>query len=173
MGMKLSRWEYSFHLHTRNLGDTVRKTTNPFTGETIEVPIDDGLSQAERDALAKVLSTHGFKGPEPEGEGYALYLPNDQSVRIRGGELDGTRRITGFAVEIVVVELNEDILKIVLDMARSGNLALTSFTGDKVRLVSRPDDDKALKRWPDAKPVESTAELRAWLVDVTEGRRVL
>jgi hypothetical protein len=173
MDMELHKLEYTFYFHTRNLGDTVRKGTNPFTGEPVEFPIDEGLSQSERDALTKVLAAHGFNGPEPDGEGYALYLPNDQSVRIRSGEFDRTERIPGFAVEIIVLELTDDILKIMLDVAQSGNLALTSVTGEDVRLVSRPDDDKALKRWPDARPLESTAELRTWLVDVIEGRQVL
>jgi hypothetical protein len=171
--MELRNWEYSFYFHTRNLGTEVRKGTNPFTNEPVNFPIDDGLTKTERLAIAKVMTDHGFNGPERHGEGYALYLPEDQYIRIRGGDLRGAETTTGFAVEIVVLELTDDVLEIMLQIARAGNLAFTSVTGEDVRLVDRPSDAMTLERWPDAKLIETTGELKTWLVDTIEGRQVL
>lgn len=123
--------------------------------------------------MARILASHGFDGPEPDGEGYALYLADDQSVRIRGGELNGEYPITGFAVEIISLEVTDDILRIMLELARNGNLAFTSVVGDKALLVDRLDDEKSQQRWPDAKIVQTTADLRRWLIDEIGGRQVL
>ncbi|MBN2295105.1 MAG: hypothetical protein JXM70_21935 [Pirellulales bacterium] len=172
MNRELRHWEYSFLMHTRNFGDKVRKGTNPFTGDKFEVPIDDGLTLPEKDAVTNVFAVYGFQGPEPNFEGYALYLPDDQSVRIRGGDLRGKDPITEFVVEIIVRELNDDILKAILEIAQAGNLALMSSVGGDIRLVDRPDDKKALERWPEAKPIQTTTELQTWIVDVIGGREI-
>jgi len=86
--MKLGHWEYSFVLHTCRLGDRVRKATNPFTGDPVEFPIDDGLSVAERNGMRAVFASYGVHEPEADSEGYALYLPASASVRFRGGDLE-------------------------------------------------------------------------------------
>lgn len=135
------KWFYSFYFHTRNLGKKVHRATDPFTGEARDIPIDDGLTASERKVLGSVLAKHGFKGPEPEGEGYALYLAEGQRVRVRDGDLMGTEPITGFAVEVTVLELTDEVLGVLLDLAKSGNLAFTSETGDNVRIVSRAAND--------------------------------
>lgn len=62
-------------LHTCNLGDTARTGTNPFTGEPVEFPMDDGLTHEEMDAPQDVFEENGIDGPEPDGEGYAVFGP--------------------------------------------------------------------------------------------------
>jgi hypothetical protein len=173
--MKLRHWEYSFILATCNLVDRVRMAANPFTGGPIEFPIDDGLTVAERDGIRRVFARYGVQGPEADGEGYALYLPENGSVRFRGGpdlEDSGPRSHTGFAVEIVVKDLIDNLLTFVLDVARQGNLAFMSSTGRHVRLVQESNDPKIKKRWPKAAMMPTTDALRTWLQNQIGGREV-
>ena len=169
------RWEYTFCLHTCRLGDRIREATNPFTGERIRIHIDDGLTSAELAAVRKHFDAYGVQGPEPEGEGYALYLPSNGSVRFRGGpDLDDTVScaLTGYAVEIVVSELSDDVLGFVHDVARHGNMAFMSSIGDEVCLVNEPISPKLKQRWPNAHMILTIRELRAWLENRIEGRMV-
>lgn len=173
MTLDLTHWAYGFLLHTCNLGDAVRTAgTNPFTGEAVVVPIDDGLSDDEIDALRDVFDENAIDGPEPEGEGYAVYGADGDSLRFRCFTFDGDHSICDIAAEVVVKQLSDDILTIILDVARAGNLALTSSVGDCVRIPGRRPDPKLLKRWPDAQPLSSISELRQWLQDSIGGRQV-
>ena len=171
MARKLTHWEYSFLLHTCNLGESQVTRTNPFTGEPVIVHIDDGLSVEERRAIQAVFAEHGIEGPEPDFEGYAM-CSDDDSLRFRCDDLDGDAPISNFEVEVVVKQLSDELLAIVLDVARAGNLALMSSVGDCVRIAHDAPAATLIKRWPDAEPLSSIADLREWLQQKIEGRRV-
>jgi hypothetical protein len=158
-------WEYCFYFHTRNLGDQVRHVQNPFTGKSIEVPIDPPLAQCEWDAIRDVFKKHHFDGPLPEGEGFRISMTDGQYVGLRLGP-------TGLAIEIVMRELSNSVIEIMIEIAKAGNLAFTSTTGDKVRLLDGPLDAKTLARWPDATVLHSVSEVKSWLVDDICGRKV-
>jgi hypothetical protein len=172
VALELTHWEHSFLLHTCNLGESVRTGTNPFTGEAVEFPVDDGLTDDEIDALQDAFDENGIDGPEPDGEGYAVYGDEGDCLRFRCPDLDDGVPITGVAAEITVRELSNAVLAVVLDVARAGNLALTSTVGDCVRIVDRPPDRKMLERWPDAQTLSSVADLRQWLQESVGGQRV-
>lgn len=172
--MKLRHWEYSFVLHTCRLGDRVRKGTNPFTGEPVEFPIDDGLSIADRNGIRKVFDRYGVEGPEADLKGYALYLHASGTVRFRAGDLGRKEpALSSIPVEIVAQKLTEDVLGLVLEVARQGNQAFMSARGDRVLLTKEPSDPKIKRRWPDARVVETTAALRLWIENEIKGRKVL
>jgi len=170
--MELTHWSWSFYLQTCNFGDSVRTVPHPFANKTIIVPIDNGLTKEELKAVQAVFAENGIEGPEPDGEGYALYGDDGAKLRFLSRDLDGELPITGMVVEITVKELTDEFLRIVLDVARCGNLALTSSVGDQVRLVERIPTDSQLARWPDAKPVSSVADLRASLEHDIGGTQV-
>ncbi|MEZ6047849.1 MAG: hypothetical protein R3C11_20195 [Planctomycetaceae bacterium] len=114
----LTHWEYSFGLHTCNLGDTVREGVNPFTGERVGFPIDNGLTEVEMDTVQEVFERYSIIGPEPDGEGYAVYGKAGESIRFRGGELHGKYPLVGLSVEITtVLEVTEEVAGIVLEVA--------------------------------------------------------
>ena len=173
--MELTHWEYCFYQHTCHLGDRVRKATNPFTGEPVEFPIDDGLTAGECDDVRRVFEKFEVQGPEPHGEGYALYLPENESVRFRGGpdidDPDGVP-LVGFSVEIVVKNLSDDVLALVLDVARQGNLAFVSSTGESSALVNASNDPRIQKRWPNAGVIGTNNALRSWLESNIDRRRL-
>jgi hypothetical protein len=173
--MKRNHSEFSFVLHACRLGDRIRKATNPFTGELIVAPIDEGLTPAERKAILRVFRKYNVEGPEPEFEGYAFYLLGNGSVRFRGfADIEDTELhpVTSLAVEIVVKQLADDVLTFVLDVARQGNLAFMSSTADHVGLVNESDDPRIQKRWPDARTIATIEDLRSWLEVDIGGRRV-
>ena len=172
MALRLTHWEYSFHLHTCNLGESARTGTNPFTGQTVEVPIDEGLSDAEIDAIQAVFDENGIEGPEPAGEGYAVYGANSDSLRFRCNDLDEGEPISGIDVEVVVTSLSDKVLATILEVARAGNLAMTSSLGDCVRIIDRVPDRSLLERWPDAQTLSSATQLRQWLQGIIGGDQV-
>ena len=110
MPMKfVHRREFTFCMHTCRPGDRVRKGKNPFTGAIVEFPIDDGLSISEREALCALFDKYAVEGPEPDFEGYALYLPENGSVRLQGFpdlQVAPGKPAIGLSVEIVVTKLS-------------------------------------------------------------------
>ena len=160
--------EYSFGLATCNLGDRTRTFPNPFTGETITVPVDDGLSASECTALRTVIHATGFKKSAVSGEGFELRLSQDESVRLRDEIEIG---VAGFSVELVVVSLSNVVLDLLLSIARAGNLAFTSSTGGHVCLVT-PATTRVAARWPDAVTIKTRDDVQHWLEGVIRGRRV-
>jgi hypothetical protein len=170
----LERREFSFLLHTCNLGEKTRTGVNPFTKETIHFPIDDGLSDSESDAVLEILESHGFEEPEEEGEGYVLSWSDRECLQLRSGAFEPIAEgISSVEVELLSVgTIPDQVLAIILEIAIAGNLALMSPTGEDVRVPAKAKLPQVLKRWPDAAVIETVDELRAWLTDTIEGRPV-
>ncbi len=164
--------EYSFYTHTLNFGDKVRTSTNPFTGETTRFPIDNGMTKEEIEAVQSIFDENGIDGPEPDFEGYAVYSDDGSSLRFRCNDLHDGHSITGIPIELVSVALTDEVLSIILDVARAGNLAFTSVTGEDVRTVDNVPTPLQLKRWPHAATIKSVADLRCWLTDIIGFREV-
>ncbi|QDU79952.1 hypothetical protein Pla110_16740 [Polystyrenella longa] len=171
MELKSTHWSYSFGIHTSNLGDRYREGTNPFTGKTTRFPIDDGLTDSEIAAIKQVFKDNGFKGPEPDGDGYAIYGRDGSSLRFRFRDLDSDPRCVSGTVEIVVKKLNTKIIGFVLDVARAGNMVITNGVRDAL-VLDRDPDAQLKSRWPDAKKVSSVSELGNWITKTVFGHRV-
>ncbi|MEX2171110.1 MAG: hypothetical protein WD851_17455 [Pirellulales bacterium] len=163
--MELIHWLYSFGLNTCNFGDRFRLGINPFTGEEVRFPIDDGLSGHQIRSVKSVFALHGIRGPEPECEGYAFYGVDGESVRFRGSDFEKDS-VVSMAVEITVKKLVDEIVSIVFDVAKAGGFALSSDAGDSVRILDRELDATILARWPDAQLIRSVRELRIWIEQV-------
>ena len=164
--------EYSFLTHTLNFGDKARTGTNPATGETVVFPIDNGLTDDEVEAVQDLFDDNGIDGPEPDCEGYSIYGDDGSYLRFRCHDLDAGEPVIGIPIELVTPALTDEILTIILDATRVGNLALTSGIGKAVRLTSGPPSPAQLKRWPDAATITSIIELRHWLINVIGSREV-
>jgi len=93
-----------------------------------------------------------------------VYGNEGEYLRVRGAELHQEEPICSFSVELAVKSLDDAILEIILMIARAGNLALCSpFGTDDVRIVDAEPSKKILHRWPDAKKLSSSEEMRDWL----------
>ena len=164
--------EYSFCAHTLNFGSIFRSVVNPFTGASVNMPIDRGMTDEEAKAVREVFKNNGIEGPEPELEGYATYGDNGSSLRFRCQKFDTINSIIGLSMELVTPELTDQYLSIILKVARSGNLALTSSTGEDVCVIDTQPNAVQLKRWPDAITIRSVVELRDWLENTIGYREV-
>jgi len=139
----------------------------------MEPSTEDGyMSDDDIQAIQDLFDELGVEGPEPEFEGYAFYAENGDSIRFRHPDLESGDVPSGIPIEVVVAELTEAHLKIIADVARVGNLALTSVTGEDVRLFGVKPTSKQLEMWPDAATIEGTADLRHWLNTIIEPREV-
>jgi hypothetical protein len=161
--MKPNPSEYHFVLHTCNLGSKTKTVVNPFTRQELKVPLDDGLVERETEAVRKIFAQHAIEGPFKAGHvsGYSIYA-NDW-VSLRCFELGGSTPVEGIDVFLTLSELTNEALELILELARDGNLALTSQLGKLVRIVGRHPTSEELARWPDAKKLSTTTELRNWL----------
>ena len=166
------RREYSFYLQTLNFGDQFRTVINPFTGKTLEVPIDRGMTAAEIKSIQILFHENHVEGPEPEFEGYALRTDDGTSLRFRCHVLDADYSLTCIAVELVTPDPTDEVLNIILDVARAGCLALTSATGDGVRTIDDAPTSAQLARWPEAITIKTVADLRDWLSSTIGFREV-
>ena len=153
--------EYSFNLHTANLGEKYREGKNPFTGEVIRFPIDLGLTDLEKATLKRIFRENGINGPEDDGEGYAGYFEHNQSIRFRCN-LNNDEPINGIAVEVIVKELSETILSIIIELSKQSKLVLTSSIGDCVSMFSQPDN-RHIERWGHIQIIETASDLAVWL----------
>ena len=164
--------EFSFHLHTLNLGTTDRSGTNPFTGEAVDFHEDEGLTDDQIDGVQDVLDEYGFDGPEEDGEGYALYGDDGSSIRFRYMDLESGDAVCNVPVEITVPRITKDVLTILREVATAGGFALTSFTGEHARLIGASPTAAHRNRWPDVQSLRSMTEFRDWLVDTIGYREV-
>lgn len=161
--------EFTFHLASCRLGDRRREVTEPFTGEKVSIPIDDGLTADENSALHKILAREGFVESDVPGEGYLLSLSATESLRLRSDFAPGG---CGIAAEIVVRKLTDQVVELLLEFICTGRLALMSSTGGDVRLPNVSLDPKVRRRWPDAPVIHFAADIRTWLEKVIVGRPV-
>jgi hypothetical protein len=166
--MEQTHWHFTFLLHTCNLGGGRKAITNPFTGEVFDVPIDIGLMPSEIEAVQRTFIENGIEGPEYTGnEGYGAYI--GKGFEFRCFELDGPNRIESIGVDLRVSNLSDEVLGVILAVARAGNLALTSSSGTLARIVDRTPEENLLSRWPDAKTISSIEDVRNWLVSGIRG----
>jgi hypothetical protein len=138
---------------------------NPFTGDEFEQPVDGGLSNEETDAIREIFAAHNIQGPFDGGHLVGPVYGNESLNFHTEFELGGDSPVVSISVFVSVDDLSDEILVTILTLARNGNLSLMSQLGTSVRIVDRQPTSKELARWPDAKKLTSTAELRQWLQD--------
>ena len=162
---------YSLHLHTCNLGTAVKKGKNPFTGDVVEFPNDDGLNRSEREAVQLLLQE--VQASEPDPDGYMKVMFSDNGVaNIGDGNLDDRSPCIAFAMEINMV--TPQLVSFIYNLTRAGNMSIgSSIDPSVVALTSPTQDKKLLKRWPAAQVIESPLQLKKWLEEnIKEGRIV-
>jgi hypothetical protein len=148
-------------LHSCNLGDAVRRGTNPFTGEPVEFHIDEGLSESEREAVKRLLSEFHAKGPDADGY-YQVTFNDETSVNVGAGPLDGSIRTVGMAFEIEG-PVTADVLRFAHRLAVAGNMSVGSaIDPDIVALVAVPQNPRVRERWPQAVVLESEDTFFQW-----------
>lgn len=168
----LTHLEFTFLLATCNLSTRTYTTQNPFTGEILHFPIDDGFNEDEVLGLRHIIQTAGFvqnHDPDSDRELSRALAPTE-TLRLLGEIEEGRKDLQ---VEITVIDsIPFDCLDLILTLARAGNCALMSGTGTDVGLLSKPTNELVAQRWPEAIIISTRDELREWLEKVIRGRRV-
>ena len=152
----------SIALHTCNLGGSVRTGTNPFTGEPVEFPIDDGLNHSELSAVRAILGEYSAAGPDPDGC-YKIVFTKNSYVNVCAGDLDASIPCVSIKLEIEG-PATHDILRFAHRLALDGNMSVGSIVDpDVVALVAEPRDPKVRRRWPTSPVLASNDEFIKWV----------
>ena len=170
MEFPLNYLEFTLTLHTAHLG--TETTTRTVCGQEFTFPIDLGFTEQEIDRMNRVISAAQFSGPEPEGEGFALYSGGGESLRLRGGLFVGPLPQNSLGVELIVKTLSESDPKIdaLMQIATDGNAVLVD--GDQACRVRCEVHPAHTSRWPTITQINSNSELLDWLSSCSTRRPV-
>jgi hypothetical protein len=151
-------------LQTRNLGTQTRHRTNPFTGEQLLVYVDDGMSEAEVHASSLVLAEAGASEPDPDGFRKVTF-PDGSRAHVElgrvGGQIELDGGLTANAVEFIFR----------LGLA-SGMLVTSTIDPDCVAVLPGQDHPGITTRWPNARHLQSSAELMEWISETVTRRHI-
>lgn len=123
------------------------------------------VRSGEIEAIDDVLEEHGFSG----GSGHFKLRSPDGSYLLFRYLFAGTENI---AVELIIPELTDPILDIILQIAKAGNLAMTSTTGHDARIYKSSPTEMQLSEWPDAEKLTSRKAMYTWLEDTIGFREI-
>ena len=142
-------------LHTCNLGTKARHVTNPFTGESLTMPIDEGMKPEEIEAASAVMDLAGASNPDPDNYRTVWFTertwacvaldPIGAAIDVEGG-------------------LTIDIAEFIFRLATAGNMLVTSRIDPQVAAVLPGQQHADLRdRWPNAAYVQSADGLLEWI----------
>jgi hypothetical protein len=154
--------EYSFGLHTLNLGDTVRRGAVQFN-------INNGMTEEELDAVNHILDEQGASPVDSEGH-RSLSMSNGTRVRIGGFLVEGfledsVEGVHSLPVELTVKgEFSTPEAALVLRIATAGNLFVgSSADADQVATTARVADRRFAKRHKQASITPDEKALVEWV----------
>jgi hypothetical protein len=166
--------EYTLGLYTLNLGDRVRKATNPFTGEPMEFYIDDGMTKAEVASVKRILEEMGATRADDSGYRY-FSLPNGTRVGVGGFARDLASGIQSIPVEFVVRgEFSTPEASLVLSIVPAGNLFIGSSADPHlVATASQVSDQRFHQRHKHSSIATDANALASWVKQKIGSRDVL
>ena len=139
---------FDIHYQTCNLGTRTAKRKNPFTGKMQSVPVDDGLTDAERAAVRKVLKSAGAAKPDEFGC-YAVEFKDGGSAEVFASELAGAEQCDGLMVSLH--GLTPEVVRFLWELCHVGGMAATPVMEDGVVIVASAEQLQRVKsRWPAA-----------------------
>ena len=148
---------FDIHYHTCNLGTRKAKRKNPFTGKMQSMPVDDGLTDAERAAVRKLLKSGGAAKPDEFGC-YAVEFKDGGSAEVFASELAGSEQCDGLMVSLH--GLTPAVVRFLFELCRAGNMSATPIMEDEVVVVvSEAQRLRVQGRWPEAIVAGSPEEL--------------
>ena len=154
---------FDIHYHTCNLGTRTAERKNPFTGEMLSVPVDDGLSDAERAAVLDLLRAAGANAPDEFGC-YIVKTPDGGSAEVFAAGLGGPEQCDGFMV--AMRGLTPELVGLLWKLCRDGNMSAMPVMEDEVVVVaSETQVQRVQAPWPAVVAVSSPEELAHLLSD--------
>jgi hypothetical protein len=142
--------------HTCNLGTRTEERKNPLTGQVQSVPVDNGLSDAERAAVLSLLKSAGAAAADKFGC-YAVELSDGGSAEVYSSGLGGPEQCDGFMVSLR--GLTPRLTQFLWELCRAGNMVAIPVMEDEVVVVTTEDQlNRVRARWPKAVVVGSPEE---------------
>ena len=138
----------------------MRKAVNPFTGEAVTFPIDNGLTVGERAAVRVVLLSNGASEPDPDGF-RSVRLSDGTKVNVCTWHLDREGACPGLEIECYAA--TPSAAAFVFELASEGNMTIGSTTDPAVvAAVSHAQAERVKARWPSVPVLRSPEDLLAW-----------
>ena len=154
--------QYTFGLHTLNLGESVRR-------KQLQFNLDNGMTEDELDAVNHVLDQHGATPVDSEGYRSAS-LPNGTRVRIGGFLVEGfledsVEGVHDLPVELAVNgELAAPEAALLLQIVKAGNLFVgSSAQADQVATAAQVKDKRFTKAHKQIAITPDENALAQWL----------
>lgn len=150
-------------LHTCNLSARFRTGVNPFTHAEVRFPLDDGLTQAERDRVIALLTEMRASAADPDGY-QKIHCADGGKFGISAGGLDSGLAFKSFDIEIDV--LTSDVVTGIFRLAIAGNMAICSSIDPLLAaLTSKPQSKLVETRWPAAPIISTPGQLEDWMTN--------
>jgi len=153
---------FEIAFQTCNLSDKTEEIVNPFTGETIEAPVGECVTEDERRAVSRLLATAGA----PHADDFGCYTPgfsDGSSAEVFFDGLSGNPEFGGGTVALRGI--SEEICRFLYELAAAGNFAiLPAMEGDFVLVTSAKNAERIASRWPEATVIDSPDDLHRILI---------
>jgi hypothetical protein len=152
---------FDIFFKTCNLGTQRESRKNPFTGETVSVPVDEGLTDAQKSAFRHLLHTLNASGPDRFGC-YVLDFADGGYAEVSAQGLDGPDKCDGCMA--AVSSLSPQLVQFLFDLGRGGNMILIPAMENPPFVVTSEEQKRCVEsRWPEAKVVSSPQALLSLL----------
>lgn len=148
---------FDIFYHTCNLGSRTTRRKSPFTGKVQSVPVDDGLTDAERAAVRHLLRS---AAATPDELGcYAIQMPDGGYAEVfTSNRLEASERCEGLMVSLS--GLTPKLAEFLWALCRDGNMAAIPVMEEEVVVVTNDSQRQRVQgRWPEVVVVSSPDEL--------------
>ncbi len=147
-------------LYSLNLSENTREQTNPFTGESIDVPLDYGLSVEEKRELRDYFRSLGGNTVDENGFRHIRLAEND-NIRFRDyGLLEDEKALSAIAFEYE--NINYAVAEILFYVISKFNVVIRSGP-DSIAHAKEIFPKLAEKRWENIEKMESPEDVLDWL----------
>jgi hypothetical protein len=145
---------FDIFFQTCNLSNETEEAISPFTGETMQMPVGECVTDDERNSLRKLLASAGASSPDEHG----CYFSDGSRAEVFFGGLEDDPEFSGGM--IALRGLSIELTRFMYSLADSGNLLiLPAMEGNYAIVTSTANANRIASRWPDATVVNSPEEL--------------
>ena len=152
---------FDVFFQTCNISDETESVVDPFSGQTIEKPVGESVTDEERAALKEILASAGAPIPDEFGC-YLPQLSDGSSAEVFFSELEEGEEFDGGMIALRGLSL--ELARFMYSLASAGNLAMLPAMEEAVPIVTSTDNaQRVASRWPEAVVVKTPEELHMLL----------
>ncbi len=156
---------FDIHLQTHNYTGEMREFMNPFTGDRSRGPVDAGVSDDERGAIAGLLATAAPNGADEFGC-YVMEFTDGGCAEVFASTLQSNEPFTGCMIA-VRSSLSPELLDAIWRLCHLGRMSMMAAMEDSRPIVTdRNHLDLLPSDWDDAVVCDSPQQLAILLESV-------